>query len=316
VAALLAPARSFGLSIFVSFVSFVPFVVAASWLQLRGKNHPMNRRRIMALGAIAIALVVVFGVLQRDDEAPGATRQPRRPSRAERLRQSLFELLQPSALANCTLARYGEPHDGGYLVCANLLDRVEAGYSYGISGYDGWGCDVSRNLKVAVHEYDCFDTRQPACPDGKLVFHPECVGFSMTDEDGRPFDTIANQIAKNRHTGKRLVVKMDVEGAEWDSFILAPDAVFEQIDQLVVEFHGVESDRYIAALQRLRQFFHVANLHFNNYSCDPALKPFPASAYEVLFVNKRLAEADSSRTPERPHPLDAPNNPNAPDCQF
>ena len=37
--------------------------------------------------------------------------------------------MQPVPLANCTLERFGEKHDGGYLLCSNLLKDVSAGYS-------------------------------------------------------------------------------------------------------------------------------------------------------------------------------------------
>jgi hypothetical protein len=275
----------------------------------------MNRRTLWIGGVLVVALAAGIGVMQFREDAPSRPAARGAGARQERLRQALFALLQPVSLANCTLERFGEPHDGGYLLCANLLESVQAGYSYGISGYDQWGCDVSRKLSVRVHQYDCFDTRPTSCPGGDMVFHAECVGSAMTDEEGRLFDTIASQIAKNGDRSRRLVVKMDVEGAEWDSFILAPDSVFEQVDQLVVEFHGVESDRFVAAVQRLTRFFHVARVHFNNYSCDPALTPFPASAYEVLFVSKRLGELAGSQSAGGPHPLDAPNNPGLPDCQ-
>jgi hypothetical protein len=272
-------------------------------------------RRASLVGSLALLLVIATMAIRCGDMRP-RPENTRRQSREERLRHMLFELLAPVALANCTLERFGEPNDGGYLMCGNLLGSVEAGYSYGISGYDQWGCDVSRKHRVRVHQYDCFDTRQPACPGGDMVFHAECVGTAAAEEEGRPFDTLASQIAKNGDGSKRLVVKMDVEGAEWDSFILAPDSVFERIDQLVVEFHGVESDRFIAAVQRLTRFFHVAHVHFNNYSCDARLAPFPAWAYEVLFVNKQVAVLDPSRRPAGPHPLDARNNPNVADCQI
>jgi hypothetical protein len=133
--------------------------------------------------------------------------------------------------------------------------------------------------------------------------------------EGRVFDTLGNQIAKNGDDRRRLIVKMDVEGAEWDSFLFASDSVLANIDQLVVEFHHAHEERFLAAVQRLTHLFYVAHLHFNNFSCDPTLTPFPAWAYEVLFVSKRLGVVDRNRTVARPHPLDAPNNAAVPDCQ-
>jgi len=230
-------------------------------------------------------------------------------------RRQLFDMLQPVTLSNCRLERFGEPNDGGYLMCGNLLADSQAGYSYGISGYDQWGCDISTRLGIAVHQYDCFDTRQPACATGRTVFHAECVGDSAKTEDGRPFDTIANQLSKNGDSSKRLAFKIDVEGAEWSSFSAAPDEVLAQIDQLVVEFHWVEDRRSVAVVQRLKQFFEVAHIHYNNASCIDGMEPFPTWAYEVLFVNKRLAAIDPSGPRTALNPLDAPNIPSLPDCQ-
>ena len=85
----------------------------------------------------------------------------RQASRAEAaIRGQVFDELRPVALTTCRLERFGEPNDGGYLVCGNLLGDVRAGYSYGISGYDQWGCDVATKLRVPVHEYTTASTRR------------------------------------------------------------------------------------------------------------------------------------------------------------
>jgi hypothetical protein len=176
---------------------------------------------------------------------------------------------------------------------------------------------------VTVHQYDCFNTTRPACPDGGTVFHEECVGDTTRTVDGRLFDTMRNQYAKNGDRQKRIVLKMDVEGAEWDSLLGAPDEVLEHIDQMAVEFHWVQddarrwvhNDKYLHVVQRLKQFFEIAHIHFNNGSCITGLEPFPTWAYEVLFVSKRLAVVDHSRNAGGLHRLDAPNNPSFADCQ-
>jgi hypothetical protein len=271
----------------------------------------MNRTSLWVVGVMALAAVAFVAWRARRVEEPVA-REVARPDRA-RNRELLLAAVQPVRLANCELRRFGESHDGGYVLCANLLDSVEAGYSYGISGYDGWGCDVSRIRRIRMHEYDCFNTQAPLCPGGETVFHAECVGASNV-VDGRPFDTLSKQIARNGDAAKHLVVKMDVEGAEWDALLTAPDAVLEQIDQLAVEFHGTQEDRFIETMRRLSGFFHVASLHFNNFSCDSRLTPFPAWAYEVLLVSKRLGVLAPDSAPISDQPT-APNFAEGPDCQ-
>ena len=270
----------------------------------------MSRTTGWALLVVFTAIVAAL-VLPLGSARPAPPGVPDTPFHVRRL---LLKEIQPIALANCELERFGERYDGGYLVCGNLLGRVQSAYSYGISGYDGWGCDISTRLGVPVHQYDCFNLTRPVCGTGNTIFHGECIGTKTTVEEGRPFDTLANQIDRNGDRGKRLIVKMDVEGAEWDSFIRAPDAVLQRVDQLVVEFHGSGDPRFLTAIRRLKRLFYVAHLHWNNYGCVTDQYPFPTWAYEVLFVNKRISEPDPSRTPVLPHRLDAPNAPDRAEC--
>ncbi|MDP2052275.1 MAG: hypothetical protein Q8L75_01470 [Acidobacteriota bacterium] len=269
--------------------------------------RPVSPSAAPVLAAVA---AIVLGLA-----CGGAPVERRALASAEYRRQAAFQTLQPVQLARCDLSRYGEPSDGGYLLCGNLLGDVQAAYSYGISGYDGWGCDVSLRLKVPVHQYDCFDIRRPSCAGGRTTFHEECIGPSTTVEEGRPFDTLQRHVTGNGDAGKRLLVKMDVEGAELDSLLSAPRALLEHIDQLAIEFHHTDDGRLVVALERLKEIFHVVHLHFNNFGCGEGIAPFPSSAYEVLFVHKRLSPVAADAPPRRPHPLDAPNDPSRADCQ-
>src|SRR5258705_11574719 len=276
----------------------------------------IGSRRVW-IGVLATVIAVTAVLVGRNQLGVASVRQGRRVDAARRadVPRQLFAEVQPVHVANCELMRFGEPHDGGYPLCANLLDAVKAGYSYGISGYDGWGCDVSRRVHVTVHQYDCFDLRAPSCPGGSTVFHGECVGTTKATEDGRPFDTLSNQFSNNGDAERAVVMKIDVEGAEWDSFLFAPDSLFARIDQLDVAFHHVEDPKFVAAMQRLKRFFYVAHVHYNNFSCDPALGPFPSWAFEVLLVNKGIAMTDGSPAPASDGVVDEANNPASPDCQ-
>ena len=253
---------------------------------------------------------IVSGVQRTVEEAASDLR-----TTDPQVRQTLFDELQPVVLANCEFQRFGERHDGGYLMCGNLLGGVEAAYSYGIANYDKWGCDISTKLRVRLHQYDCFDTRQPACQGGDTVFHAECVGHTAWTDQGRVFDTIQNQVARNGDANKRLVVKMDVEGAEWDSLLHASDETLQRIDQLAIELHFFDRKDFVKVVRRLKQFFHVVHIHFNNYACTEGIDPLPALATEMLFVNKRLGVVDPARRWQGPHPLATRSDRRSSDCQ-
>ena len=234
-----------------------------------------------------------------------------------RLRAAIIEELQPVRIENCALKRYGSAHDGGYLMCANLPAQIDAAYSYGVGYNDDWGCQVSREYGVPVHQYDCFDPARPTCEGGTFIFHNECIGPRSETIDGRVFDTLENQIRRNGDAGRQLLVKIDVEGAEWDSLLATPDDVLASIPQLAMELHGTRDRRVLDGIRKLKRHFHLVNLHFNNWSCTPVAAPLPARAYQVLWVNKRIATIDpSAPVPAPMSPLNAPDAPTLPDCQL
>ena len=111
-------------------------------------------------------------------------------------------------------------------------------------------------------------------------------------------------------------LKMDVEGAEWESLMATPDTVLNRIEQLPMELHGTDQ-RYLDLVQKLKRTFYLVHLHFNNMACAPAEEPLPAFAYQVLWVNRRIGVEDTSApSPVLPNAADAPDNPAAPDCQL
>ena len=267
----------------------------------------MTNRRVLA------GLVVVGGIAALATVAQSLLRE----KNARMVREAMLRELQTVTLKNCSFKRYGSANDGGYLMCENLMDGVQSAYSYGIASEDNWGCDVSKQLNVPVHQYDCFTPHRPACAAGRFVFHDECVGAKAETRDGQPFDTFASQITRNGDADKRVVVKVDIEGAEWDALLATPDAVLDTIAQMPMELHGSDDMKFLEVVRRLKRQFYLVNLHFNNHSCTPDTAPLPAWAYQVLWVNKRVGEID----PNGPSPapisaLNAPDGPSVPDCQL
>lgn len=237
------------------------------------------------------------------------------PPTAREIREQLLAELEPVVLANCSLTRVGSDYDGGYLMCADLLDRAEAAYSFGIGPADDWGCEISQTLGVPVHQYDCFSPPHDACASGRSTFHDECVGTRPETIDGRRFDSLPRQIARNGDAGRTLVMKIDVEGAELASVMATPDRVLNRVDQLAMEIHGANRD-YLRLIRKLKRTFHLVHLHYNNQACSPRYRPLPAWAYQVLFVNKRIGVVDPARPRATlPHPLDARDYSLGRDCQ-
>ena len=150
-----------------------------------------------------------------------------------------------------------------------------------------------------------------------LSFTTNASEIGRAIRESRFFDTLENQISKNGDTGRRVLIKMDIEGGEWESLLAAPDELLASIPQLAMEMHGFDDPRILEVLRKLKRNFYLVNLHFNNWSCTSKAAPLPAWAYQVLWVNKRIGIVDPTvPVPAPMSPLNAPDSPTWRDCQL
>ena len=95
----------------------------------------MTKHRFWLITGV-ILIVVILGLVIRNQVKVYRGRQARAALNRARAavieqRQTLFDLVQPIAISNCQLERFGEANDGGYLMCGNLLGGIESGYRTG-----------------------------------------------------------------------------------------------------------------------------------------------------------------------------------------
>ena len=74
--------------------------------------------------AIRIALVIIAFAAAATIAIGDVVRR----SAARKLHEAILAELQPVVLKNCTLKRFGSANDGGYLMCENLIEPLDAAY--------------------------------------------------------------------------------------------------------------------------------------------------------------------------------------------
>jgi len=89
--------------------------------------HTFMKRLSIRIAFVIIALAAAVAVMIGDVA---------RHMRGRKLREAILAELQPVALKNCTLKRFGSANDGGYLMCENLIEPLDAAYSYGVGRND------------------------------------------------------------------------------------------------------------------------------------------------------------------------------------
>lgn len=200
--------------------------------------------------------------------------------------------------------RVGEMFDGGYIICADGLKSsgLVGAYSYGINGYDGWGMDIAERYDVPLFEYDCFDKRRPdPCSGCNVTFVPQCLEGNNRSIERENFHTFSEHVARNGHShaaNSSIMLKIDIEGAEWDVFAEETETSLQQVRQITAELHHIQDEHrhglFLKAMQSLLDAgFSVTHLHGNNHG--PMLQYGPYSVPAVLEISLIRRSQDASK---------------------
>lgn len=176
-------------------------------------------------------------------------------------------LLAPRLIEGMALVRIGGPNDGGYV----MLDAVgpptvSAAYSFGVGGDVSWDAAIAAR-GVDVYLYDHTVRTPPALP-ARCRFTQ--VGVTGGRRDAR-LRTLADCVSRNGHAWRRdLLLKMDVEGAEWDVLDQVAPETLDQFHQIVIEFHDLglaldagRHDAILASLRKLARSHQPVHVHGN-----------------------------------------------------
>ncbi len=229
-----------------------------------------------------------------------------------RLVLSLLRPMEPEG----RLARVGNDRDGGYVLLDEFA-RLGVAYSFGI------GDDVSFDLAVAQAGLDVFQydhtVAGPPVAHERFRFHR--VGLAAQTREEPPLRRLEDLVGANGHAGRTdMLLKVDVEGAEWMVFANVPSEQLLGFSQICLELHWFEhlaEPNYlcavIQALGRLTGTHQVVHVHGNNHRPVEMVGGVPIPrVIEATYVRR----ADHRFAPTRklfPTELDRPNDPTRPD---
>jgi len=225
-----------------------------------------------------------------------------------------LSMLTPYDLPGERKVRIGGPGDGGY-VLVDRLRPTQPVMSFGV------GSSVAFDLDLAErgHRVLLFDHTVGALPGEHpgFTWYPEGVA-GAADPAQRLF-TLADHMAKLSHLGgdggaEAPILKLDVEGAEWDVLTETSMGLLRRFEQIVVEFHELprlEERRFRSmawkALATMSSSFTLCHVHANNFGGIQTVCGFPVpDTLEVTYVRSDVVEAAASTT-FYPTPLDTGN---------
>jgi FkbM family methyltransferase len=234
--------------------------------------------------------------------------------------RSILRLISPMDVVGGTLVRKGCQNDGGYIMLDSGLHGAVA-YSLGIAGDVSWDLDMA-HLGCQIYQYD---HTIEALPVSNPAFHWFRIGIAAQDSPDGTMCTLDTLIQRNDHVGRNdLVLKMDIEGAEWDLFEAMPDSTLRQFSQIVMEMHHFAGagghpsgpffyKKFEAILRKLDATHQVVHVHANNNGGLGIIGgTIVHDLLELTYVRRSDHQFEECRR-VFPTPIDMPNVTSAPD---
>ncbi|CAG4912728.1 unnamed protein product, partial [Acidocella sp. C78] len=206
--------------------------------------------------------------------------------------------------------RFGNERDGGYVLADRELN--ENVISFGV------GPDVSFEFDLAERGANVFlhDHTVNECPQTHERFNFKRIGICGENEKIPKCIPLIDHLDNIPNNKKSMLLKMDIEGGEWDIFSTISHEILSIFDQIVLEIHFLErilnpdfNMKVRKSLQLINEQFTLFHVHGNN--CMPLyiVEGFTiASVLELSFIRTNLVKRSASST-VYPSPLDKANNP-------
>lgn len=199
---------------------------------------------------------------------------------------SLRQLFPLKLSKDVSWKRFGSEGDGGYLLNDDISES-DICISLGIGDNYSFDLELAKYCK-RVLMFDHTIT-PPELLSPNMVF--EKVGISTVES--KDFTTI-EKIVSNLPTENDLILKIDVEGAEWEVFESLTLETLGRFRQIAAEFHNLHAidstkhfERIIASLSKLSQTHFLGNFHINNWASYQLVAGVPLpDVVEVTYIRR------------------------------
>ena len=226
---------------------------------------------------------------------------------------SLRALFPLNLTKNVVWKRFGSRFDGGYLLIDDVT-KSDVCISLGV------GDNFSFDLDIAMHCHEVlmFDhtIEAPAISARNITFNK--IGISTNPILG--FTTL-EQILDNIPVGRDLILKIDIEGTEWDVFDTISEESLIRFRQIIVEFHGlfqignsVPFQKMLNGLTKISRTHHLMNFHTNNWADLHMIEGVPLpDVIEATYLRREPGDPVSYRIIPLNRTSNDPNNEDLPD---
>ena len=212
------------------------------------------------------------------------------------------------------LKRYGPNLDGAYVLDKELVDKTSIVYSLGVGpndshiGFDHQMANQGKTIFLYDGSVSSFWSDRP-----EFKFFSEYISSK----------NLLKFILQNGHSQEtEMLLKIDIEGAEYETFLNSDEKLFSHFNQITTEIHslifpGMEKEsavndsaflEKIELLNLLNKHYNLVHIHGNN--CGPTRYGI-CEALELTYVRKDKCPQKMSLS-QRPCPVEGLDQRNSP----
>lgn len=238
----------------------------------------------------------------------------------------LAKELTPLDISGSNKIRIGTENDGGYVVTPEAFLNSEIMMSYGIDRDITFEMQTIENYKLKVYAFDGGVKAEDFETHPNLSIFEECIGndefLYSQQESSNKVRSYEQQLKAVNASNKKVFLKMDIEGAEYEAIESIKDELLKNIQGIVIELHGIKfiknHKKILKLIKKLNQYFIIYHVHGNNFARN--LRFFPNKtlphAIELSLINKDLVDSHSVSKEVYPTKLDMPNHDIRPELKF
>jgi FkbM family methyltransferase len=224
--------------------------------------------------------------------------------------RTFLRLLRPHDVPRKNKRRIGGDGDGGYVMLDDFAP-VRAAVSLGIGPNVSWDLDMAA-LGVRIYQ---FDDSVPGSPKASELFAFQKKRIVANAPRAGEITLSEIMAADTLRHDDNIVIKMDIEGAEWEVLARLSTEEMQRIRQLTVEFHNLREfadapwrGRAFEAMKNITASHACVHVHGNNFAPFAVIGgiPFPHS-FEATFA-RRVDHEFTPSTASFPTELDRPNH--------
>jgi len=232
--------------------------------------------------------------------------------------ENLISRLRPIT-TQLKLIRIGGRADGGYILPDDLAG-ISACFSPGVSDVAHFENDLSKTYLIPSHLADYSVEGPPAYFKAKS-FEKKYIS-AVNSQRTITLDKWVNMYEDSSDSFD-LMLKMDIEGAEYEALLACTDNTLKRFRILVIEFHKIESYAHpdyfaiiSAVFNKILSIFSPIHLHPNNCCGLVNINGVELPrVFEMTFLRKDRLIPMGLRT-DFPHALDEPNIQARPDLSI